>query len=274
MPLSIHESQAPLARRSASPESPAAFIRNARPISPEYTPGRDKQRGRPAKYGEKIKLRDLFSNRSAFSRGTIIGYDQKEVEVEYYSLDLLWKPVRRLVRFVLVRYPGKGQAIFISTDLNLDPLTVVGLYAMRFKIEVSFKQAVHTIGAFAYHFWLRSVKRIKRCSGNQYLHRTSEGFRDSVKMKLAGYHKHVAVGAIAQGLMQYLSSYFPDDVYRCSPWLRTYPASGHPSEETVASALRMALPEFLSNTAETHPLKKILTEFQRASWDPAPRKSS
>jgi hypothetical protein len=223
----------------------------------------DRKRGRPAKYGDKIKLRDLFSRSTQFSRGKIIGYAQEEVEVEYYSLDLLWKPVGRVIRFVLVRYPGKGRAIFISTDLKLDPLTVIALYAMRFKIEVSFKQAVHTIGTFAYHFWLKSMKRIKRCSGNQYLHRTSEDFRRSVHMKLEAYHKFVITGLVAQGLMQYLSSYFPGDVYDCSPWLRTYTTSGHPSEETVAAALRMALPEFLHSTATHHPLAKFLTKLRR-----------
>ena len=34
---------------------------------------------------------------------------------------------------------------------------VIRLYGVRFKIEVAFKQAVHTVGTFAYHFWMAAM---------------------------------------------------------------------------------------------------------------------
>jgi hypothetical protein len=219
-------------------------------------------RGRPRKYGAKIKLKDLFADRSKFRRATVAGYGTEEVEIEHYALDLLWKPIARVVRFILVVYPGRGKCIFVSTDLDLDPLEAIAMYAMRFKIEVSFKQAVRTIGAFAYHFWLQSMPRIKRRSGNQYLHRQSADYRELVEKKLEAYHKHVLVGLLAQGCMQYLSTYFPTEVYAYAPWLRTKTMSGHPSEETVAAALRAGLSEFLARITDIHPLKKILAPFQ------------
>jgi hypothetical protein len=226
-----------------------------------------KSRGRPKKYGEKVKLKDLFKSR--FSLGTISGYDDKEVIVKYCSLDLLWKSVGRIVRFVLVQYPIKGRCIFMTTDLNLEPLAVIEMYTKRFKIETSFKQSVHTIGTFDYHFWLKDMDRIKRGSGTQHLHRESKEYRQAVEEKLESYHRFVALGLVTQGFMQYLSTYFPGEVYAHSAWLRTNTKSGHPSEETVAQALRASLSEFLPSTTEGSALKKILTEW-KADNRPSP----
>lgn len=232
------------------------------------------KRGRPKKYGEKVKLMALFKDKPRFTTGTISGYGNEETEVEFYSEDLLWKPVGRIVRFVLVIYPNKGRCILMTTDLSLDPLQVIEMYTKRFKIEESFKQSVHTIGAFDYHFWLKPMERIKRGSGNQHLHRESQEYREAVKEKIESYNRFVAIGAVAQGFMQYLSTYFPAEVYALSPWLRTRTKSGHPSEATVSQALRDALPEFRASTTDTSALRKILTECQRENRSSAVRKSA
>ena len=101
------------------------------------------------------------------------------------------------------------------------------LYGLRFKIELSFKQAVHQIGTFAYHFWMFDMKLRRRNDGNQHLHRASPKYRDDVKRKLHAYHVFIGIP---------------------------------PSELVVATALRQRLPEFLLDPPKHHIFTKFLAK--------------
>ena len=93
--------------------------------------------------------------------------------LKFRAADLLWRPVGILVRFVVVLHPQRGNILLMFTDLTLPPLDIIRIYGLRFKIEVSFKQALHVIGAYAYHFWMAAMTPLRRVSGNQYLHHKS-----------------------------------------------------------------------------------------------------
>ena len=54
----------------------------------------------------------------------------------------------------------------------------------RFKIELGFRQAVHVIGAYAYHFWMLGMKPQPRGGGDQHMHRASDEYRQDVRRKL------------------------------------------------------------------------------------------
>lgn len=106
-------------------------------------PTRPGKRGRKKLYGEKVKLFSLFENKDAMIKASSPVYGEKNVVLEYQIVDLLWRPVGIMVRFVLVNHPTRGKCILMSTKFALTALEIIELYGLRFKIEVSFKQAIH-----------------------------------------------------------------------------------------------------------------------------------
>jgi hypothetical protein len=222
-----------------------------------------KPRGRPRLYGDKVKLRSLFSEGPTMEQSPSPVYGEENVTIQYRVYDLLWRPVGRLVRFVVVIHPTRGRCLLMSTDTSLEPIEIIRLYGWRFKIEHSFKQAVRVIGAFTYHFWMKTMKPLRRRNGNQYLHRESNKYRADIKRKIGAYHLFIHVGIVSQGLLQYLSATMPRLVWASfGSWLRTIRPGIPPSELVVATALRHSLPEFLLNCANKHTLAKFIVDRQ------------
>jgi len=220
-------------------------------------------RGRPRMYGRKVKLHALFKEELVTENAPSPVYGEQGVTLRYAVHDLLWRPVGRLVRFVVVIHPHRGRFILMSTDLALAAVDIIRLYGLRFKIEFAFKQAIHVFGTFHYHFWMKCMKPLKRRNGNQYLHRESARYRKAVKRKQHAYHVFVQAGCVAQGLAQYLAACHPQLVWRSfGSWLRTIRPGLAPSERVVTMALRQSLPEFLLDRSRDSILAKFIVEKQ------------
>lgn len=232
------------------------------PVSPPAK----RRPGRPRFYGQPVLLRSLYDQPETF-RSAPSPIHGDHVELAYRCVDLLWRPAARAVRFVLVRHPLHGSMTLLCTDLTMDPLDVILLYANRFRIELGFRQAIHVVGAYAYHFWMMMMEPIPRRPGDQDLRHRSPRYRQRIERKLAAYHLHVQLGCIAQGLLQYLAICFSDAVWRLfRSWLRTMHPDRPPSELVVAHALRSTILEFLPAVPPNLNLAKFLrhTLFTRA----------
>lgn len=222
-----------------------------------------RRRGRPRIYGKKVRLKDLARDLSSFVSALSPVYGENNVTIQYRCIDLLWRPARRLVRFVIVHHPTRGTIFLLSTDLTLEPLEIILLYGYRFRIELGFRHAVHVLGAYAYHFWTSKMKPLRRWDGDQYLHRKTDAYRAAIKRKMIAFHLHVQLGCIAQGLLQHLSLNHSDEVWRCCrTWLRTMKMEQSPSELVAAYALRSCLREFVMSSKIDPDLTNILKTYR------------
>lgn len=219
------------------------------------------KRGRKRMYGKKIKLITLFNKVEIMQEAQSPLHDEKGIMIRFLVQDLIWRRAAVMVRFVAVVHPTKGKLLLMSTDLSLSALEIIELYGLRFKIELSFKQAVREIGAYSYHFWMKNMKKIKRNGKNQYLHRNTEKYRKAVLRKIDAYHRFVQIGIIAQGLLQYLACCHTKLVWNSfGSWIRTIRPGILPSEMVTSIAMRNTFPEFLAGSNEKLNLTKFIVE--------------
>jgi hypothetical protein len=232
------------------------------PVAPTQT-----KRGRPRKYGERVALRSLLDNPRDMQEAVSPVYGEEhgknKVTIRYRVRDLLWKPAGALVRFVAVCHPIRGNIVLMCTDTNLGGLEIIQLFGLRFKIEYAFKQAIRTLGAYAYHFWMKAMRPQKRRSADQYMHHTTPEYRAAVKRKIRAYHVFMQAGIIGQGLLQYLSVTYTAQVWTCfRSWLRTVRPGIPPSEFVVGHAMRHNMTEFLLARATSHIFAKFIVKRQ------------
>ncbi len=121
-----------------------------------------RKRGRPRLRGPKLKATKLYRRCRARRRLKVHIYG-KTVTIDAFVGTVM--PSRRLGSepILVVIFPqrsGKKMNIFFSTDVSMNPIRLLELYAARFKIEDIFDE-VKTTGGFG-DYRQRSFKAIKR----------------------------------------------------------------------------------------------------------------
>jgi len=201
-------------------------------------PRKKRQKGRSRKYGEKLHLAKLFDSKSAsyaFQTGQATLYGQRET-IGYLTLDLLWKPVKGMLRFILVE-TSRGRLVLMTSDLNLDPLAAVHLYCRRVTIETMFDTLKNTLGAMGYHFWSQYLSEASRRPKKKKDQHQSSSNPAQTGNTLAAIEKFVNIQLLVLGMLQLIAKKFSTQVKakaRC--WLRTV-TTNTPSEFVTRTAL-------------------------------------
>lgn len=184
---------------------------------------------------DKVRLMAIFNFPHLFEQAQIMVQGEMR-PISYYCIDLLWRPVDRLIRFVCV-LDGKDKYILMCSDLNLPALQIITIYNYRAKIEVMFLMLKHLIGGFCYHFWTRAFPKLKKGQRLD-VSKLPEEAKEKFVQTLDAIERFVNLSAIALGLLEYLSITHSALIWNLyEGWLRTS-SSDHPSEGVVQSVLR------------------------------------
>jgi len=130
----------------------------------------ERKRGRPRKYGERIKLADVAKRQDGWFKIKVTVYGKQEVK-DVKIFKALYKPAGCVVQVIIVRERSGSFRAFMCTDLSLCAEQILEAVADRFAIEQNFKdlkeiegagqQQVRTIGgnigAFNLNLWLHSI---------------------------------------------------------------------------------------------------------------------
>ena len=212
-------------------------------------PPRPHRKGRRRVYGQKLKLMKMFDARPAdFLSAEAVVYQKKET-VRYLVLDLIWKPAKGLVRFILVE-TSRGRLILMSSDLTLDPLLALSLYTARVRIESLFASVKNLLGGLAYHFWSRYLAPVSR-RPTRGAHPAPVSARpDRTANTLAAIEKFLALHLVVLGTLQLLAATRADAVRRHAHcWLRT-PSGPLPSDFLSRTALANVLHDNIRTVAK------------------------
>jgi hypothetical protein len=114
-------------------------------------------RGRPRKYGKRV---DLESYHSAHRTQAQVRIGQKGYLATYSSLDAIPRRVGVLCRIVIVELRNHKRAVLLSTDRTLSPMEIIEAYAMRFSLEIAFRDLKQRFGWG--HYQVRSREAIER----------------------------------------------------------------------------------------------------------------
>ena len=176
-------------------------------------------RGRPRRYGQKRRLRDLFRPAAAFTTAASPVYGETHLQLRYRTLDLLWRPLGRVVRFVLVEHPTRGRLLLLQ--------------ALRPRRRGDGDQYLH-----------RATEQYRQAVRRKFA--ASERFIQ-VGLIVQGLLQYLAV-CFPKLVWRHFGS-----------WLRTANVKGVPSELVVASALRQHWSHFLMSLPKSDGFKKFVS---------------
>jgi len=116
-------------------------------LPPHQTTGRGRRRKKGARLSNPLQMAQ--DSRRSWTKTTACLYG-RTVKVWYQAIDALWysSAGSRLLRIVVVRDPGgrRRDDCFFSTDLTLTPQQILETFALRWPLEVCFRDVKQFLG--------------------------------------------------------------------------------------------------------------------------------
>lgn len=136
----------------------------------ELKPPKRRKRGRPRKYGKRIKLTNIVNSPDGWCKNKAFLYSKEEIK-EVKVFKALYKPAGCVIQVLVVREGKDCFRAFMCTDLTASAVEILEAVADRYAIEQNFsdikeiegagQQQVRTIGsnigAFHLNLWLHSM---------------------------------------------------------------------------------------------------------------------
>lgn len=207
-----------------------------------------KGKGRNKKYGEKIKLKSLFKSKAKkykLKKGEATIYNKKG-KFQYLILDLLWKPTKGELRFILIR-SSHGDMILVTSDMSLSAKDAIEMYCMRVTIETMFDVLKNTLGGLGYHFWSKYLNRNSRIPKKNTKKMQATSNLAATQNTLEAIEKFTNIQLVVVGILQLISKKHSKEVrLKSMCWLRTISVYASPSEFITKIALTNVIKSNLS----------------------------
>jgi hypothetical protein len=160
------------------------------------------KRGRPRKYGSLIKLISLFDIETLTSV-TLTGIDNTERTIQYWTMNLLWRSAKDLVKFVGCEMNG-NRIILLSTNIELSAEEIIQSYIYRTSIETSFWYSTQILFNWCYRFWTKlnfnGLNKFRDCN----LHLKTKKEKNKYWKKVNSYESFILIGFFVQAFLVYL----------------------------------------------------------------------
>jgi len=122
--------------------------------APPRQPG---QKGRPRLYGEKVNLA-LYHE--TYRQEAPVGIGAQHYLASLSALDAVPRRFGQLCRIVIVDLPRHQRAVLLCSDPALSPVEIIQRYALRFALEIAYRELKQRFGWGDYQ--VRSREAIKR----------------------------------------------------------------------------------------------------------------
>ncbi len=207
-----------------------------------------KKMGRRRKYGNKLKLHDVFDQEEEFEQAQALIYGKEET-IRYKAQELVWKPLKGSLLFIWV-HSSRGMMVLMCNDLNIDPIQAIECYSLRIRVEVMFGWLKGLLGAFCYRFWSKGLPaQSRRPTKNSLMEAPPAEKQKMVTQVWECYEKFVLLGAISLGILQLLALKFSKNVWRCFHWYLRSRSRQLPSVRTVKAVLSRQIVEDFGSVA-------------------------